>query len=118
MVRVDGRAIAKEIIDELKKQPRIGKKLAVVMVGADKASLAFVRRKEAVARELNIPFEIFQFNADDAESEVYERIRSLSLDETVGGIILQLPLPKRFNRDALIGAIAVHKDVDNLSGKA
>lgn len=118
MLKIDGKAIAQGIIEGLKKQPRPEKMLAAVVVGADAASLSFVRRKELVARELGIAFELFQFSATDAESEVYERVRSLSHDGRVGGIIVQLPLPARFDRAALIAVIAVHKDVDNLTGRA
>ncbi len=118
MLTIDGKAIARGIIEGLKKQPKPEKILAAVLVGDDKASLSFVRRKELVARELGIAFELFQFSAIDTANEVHERIRSLSHDEAVGGVILQLPLPARFNRDALIAAIDIHKDVDNLSGRA
>ena len=56
--------------------------------------------------------------ATDTEDEVEGRIQALSHDEQVGGIVLQLPLPKRFNRDAALARIDPKKDVDNLTGRA
>lgn len=118
VLKIDGAAIAQNSIDVLKKQPRPKKTLAAIVVGNDQASLTFVRRKLAIARELGIAFDFFQFSATDTEDAVAERMRGLSHDERVGGIVLQLPLPARFDRDALIAAIAIRKDVDNLTGRA
>lgn len=116
VLKIDGAAIAQNSIDALKKRPRPKKTLAAILIGNDHASLTFVRRKSRVARELGIAFDFFQFSATDTEDTVRERIRDLSRDERVGGIVLQLPLPARFDRDALIAAIALRKDVDNVTG--
>lgn len=118
MLKIDGTAIARKIIDALKKLPRPTKNLVAVLVGASAASLTFIRRKAAVARELGIGFELFQFSVTDTEDAMVRRIRALSCDERVGGIVLQLPLPERFCRDALIAVIVPHKDPDNLTGRA
>lgn len=119
VLKIDGAAIAQKIIDGLKTRPRPEKLLAVVLIGNDKASFTFTRCKSAVARELGVAFELFQFSVTDyAEDAVEERIRSFSRDERIGGIVLQLPLPERFDRDTLIATIDVCKDVDNLTGKA
>lgn len=118
VLKIDGAVIAQNIIHKLKQSPRPKKILAAVLVGSDHASLTFVRRKSRVARELGIAFDFFQFSATDTEDEVAERIRGLSHDERVGGIVLQLPLPARFDRDALIATIAIRKDVDNVTGHA
>lgn len=118
MIRIDGAAIAQKIIDGLKARPRLQKSLAVVLVGNDKASLVFVRRKCAVARELGIIFTVHQFSVSDRQDAVIDCIRQLSDDAQVGGIVIQLPVPHGFNRDALIAALDPKKDVDNLTGMA
>lgn len=115
MKKIDGKAIARNIIDELKKQPRPSKKLVAVLVGVDAASQAFLRQKEKTANELGIEFQLHQLSETDAEDEIEERVRTLSSDAAVGGIIVQLPLPRRFNANAVIKAIDPKKDVDALT---
>ncbi len=118
MIRIDGAAIAQKIINRLKIRPRLEKSLAVVLVGNDRPSLAFVRSKEAVARELGIVFMVRQFSVTDGQDAVIECIRQLSDDAQVGGIVAQLPVPHGFSRDALIAVLDPKKDVDNVTGRA
>jgi methylenetetrahydrofolate dehydrogenase (NADP+)/methenyltetrahydrofolate cyclohydrolase len=86
--------------------------LAVVMVGEDPASAIYVRNKVRACEELGMRSQVHRFSSDAEEQAVIERVRLLNDDPAVHGIIVQLPLPKRFDMRAVIKSIAVQKDVD------
>lgn len=117
---IDGRRIAQEEravlrgrIDVLVRRGlRPG--LAVVMVGEDAASKVYVRNKVRACEELGMRSEGRRFPHDAAQEAVVGRIRELNNDPAVHGIIVQLPLPKRFDLRAVVEFIAVHKDADGL----
>lgn len=117
-MKIDGQAVAAYIYDALRQMPASRKRMVAVCMGADDASLSFIARKEAAAQSLGIVFERVLFLGDEPQDTVFAAIRALASDASVGGIILQLPVPKRYDRHALIGAIGAKKDVDNLSGFA
>lgn len=114
---IDGRAIAREIITYLKTLPHPKKKMVAFLVGGDPSSLSFLKKKEEVARELNIPFTLYQYK-DETEESVLESFSSICSDENVGGVILQLPLPESFNREKFFSLLPPKKDVDNLARKS
>ncbi len=118
MAIIDGRKIADELIAVLTARPAPSRALAVVMVGGNDASRAFVARKQAVAERLGISFRLHDITENASQDVIEKLLRELSVDAGVGGIVLQLPVPKDFNRDALIAVIDIKKDVDNLTGKA
>jgi len=111
---IDGRAIAKRIIAELKRKPKPKKILAAILVGRDHASISFLKQKERVAHELGIRFKLHKLSGLPSEDTLLRLIKKLNRDRSVGGIVLQLPLPKKYNRDRAIAAIAAKKDVDAL----
>lgn len=117
-MKIDGQAIAAGMYAELRRMPVPHTRMVVVLMGANEASLSFVARKEAVAQSLGIGFERVIFSGNEPQDAVLTAIRALALDDSVGGIILQLPVPKAYNRHVLISAIGRAKDVDNLSGFA
>jgi methylenetetrahydrofolate dehydrogenase (NADP+)/methenyltetrahydrofolate cyclohydrolase len=86
--------------------------LAVVMVGEDPASAIYVRNKVRACEELGMRSQVHRFSSDADQQAVIERVRLLNDDPAVHGIIVQLPLPKRFDMRAVIKSIAVQKDVD------
>jgi methylenetetrahydrofolate dehydrogenase (NADP+)/methenyltetrahydrofolate cyclohydrolase len=86
--------------------------LAVVMVGEDPASAIYVRNKVRACEELGMRSQVHRFSSDAEEQAVMARVRLLNDDPAVHGIIVQLPLPKRFDMRAVIKSIAVQKDVD------
>ncbi len=92
--------------------------MVAVLIGGDAASASFLARKAAIAKSLGIGFELVSFSGLEPEDDIVRALRSLVADQSVGGVILQLPVPKAYNRDALIGAVGTQKDVDNLSGYA
>ena len=86
--------------------------LAVVIVGDDPASRVYVRNKAKACGETGIYSEIHEFSEDASEQGVIERIQELNLDPRIHGILVQLPLPRRFETGKVIASIAAEKDVD------
>ncbi len=117
-MRIDGRKIAEGIYEGLKYLPIPQRRMIAVLVGGDKASASFLARKAAAAQSLGIGFEIVSFSGIELEEDIARSITLFAKDSLVGGIVLQLPVPAAYNRDVLIRAIGIVKDVDNLSGQA
>lgn len=113
---IDGRKIANELIARLKESPAPKKFLAAVIVGGDAASVSFINQKEKVAKELGVDFRIEKHGADVTENALIGTLANLGEDKDCGGIILQLPLPAHMNRESVIEAIPIEKDVDVLRG--
>ncbi len=86
--------------------------LAVVLVGEDPASQIYVRNKGLQAREAGMNSFEHRLPATTTQAELLARIAELNQDPTVNGILVQLPLPKQIDAQAVIEAIAVAKDVD------
>jgi methylenetetrahydrofolate dehydrogenase (NADP+)/methenyltetrahydrofolate cyclohydrolase len=86
--------------------------LAVVLVGEDPASQIYVRNKERQAREAGMNSFEQRLPATATQAELLERIAGLNQDPAVHGILVQLPLPKQIDPEAVIEAIAFGKDVD------
>ncbi|HRD67228.1 MAG TPA: bifunctional methylenetetrahydrofolate dehydrogenase/methenyltetrahydrofolate cyclohydrolase FolD [Candidatus Competibacter sp.] len=86
--------------------------LAVVLVGEDPASQIYVRNKGLQAREAGMNSFEHRLPATATQAELLARIGELNRDPAVDGILVQLPLPKQIDPDAVIEAIAVEKDVD------
>jgi len=114
---IDGAKIAENILRQLAKQSVPDKELAAVIVGDDSASLSFLRQKQRAAESLGVKFRIYQCDEAMAESTLIEKIASLSADPKIGGVIVQLPLPKKFDRVAVLNAIGIEKDIDVLNGE-
>jgi methylenetetrahydrofolate dehydrogenase (NADP+)/methenyltetrahydrofolate cyclohydrolase len=118
---LDGKALAEQIQAELKQQieqlqPQIGRPpgLAVVMVGDNPASAAYVRNKERSCANVGIASLGKHLPSDTSQAELAELIQSLNQNDKVDGILLQLPLPPSLDADSLLQAIAPEKDVDGL----
>ena len=114
MSLIDGKKIAQEILNELKKLFVPTKKLVAVLSGDDSASLSFLRQKEKVAHELGVDFATRQFPESLNQKELEDAVQKLSQDDSVGGVIVQLPLPSKYNRTKIVDVIDTEKDVDAL----
>src|SRR3989344_3289788 len=112
---IDGKAIADRLITALKKKEPLHKILAVVFVGDNVQSQSFLRQKEKVAGELGIQFDWHCFPDTIEEGALISEIEAIGKDAKVGGIIVQLPLPAKFNRDRVIAVVASQKDIDALT---
>ena len=86
--------------------------LAVVLVGEDPASQVYVRNKVAACEKAGIHSVMERYPASLTEEELLERVRALNADDSIHGILVQLPLPAHMNAHKVIEAIAAEKDVD------
>ena len=118
---VDGKKIAKEIRKKLKiscdelKEKGITPKLAVIMVGEDKASQVYVRNKSKVCDEIGIEFEEFILDKNIKQEEIIKLIDNLNKDNNVHGILLQSPIPEHLDINEAFKKIAPEKDVDGFN---
>jgi len=118
---LDGKALAERIQADLKEriqalQPQIGRPpgLAVLMVGDNPASAAYVRNKERACTKVGIDSFGQHFAANTTQSELQQVIQALNQDERVDGILVQLPLPDHLDAVALLHHIDPDKDADGL----
>lgn len=87
-------------------------RLAVILVGDDVGSISYVKGKEKAALEVGINITTYHYNDSITEKELEDKIISLNHDNTVDGILVQLPLPKHIKQDKIIDLISPNKDVD------
>ena len=118
---LDGKALAHQLQQQLKQriqelQPQIGRSpgLAVVMVGDNPASAAYIRGKERACSKVGITSFGRHFPAQISQEELRQVIDELNQDHRVDGILVQLPLPNHLDSAALLQAINPAKDVDGL----
>ena len=116
--KIDGKAVAASVRDNvaeavknLPSQPT----LAVVLVGDDPASHVYVRNKIKFTEETGMRSLERRLPADSAQEDVVKIVRELNADAEVDGILVQLPLPKGMDSDAVIAEIDPSKDVDGLT---
>ncbi len=86
--------------------------LAVILVGEDAASQVYVRNKVNACAQAGLRSEKITYPADVEPQRVLTRIAELNADPTIHGILVQLPLPRHFDSDAVLAAICPDKDVD------
>lgn len=115
---IDGKAIAADLrakvktaVGDLSGQPT----LAVVLVGEDPASQVYVRSKIKFTKQCGMRSLERRLPADATQDQVVETVRALNADDSVDGILVQLPLPKGLDSDAVIEEINPAKDVDGLT---
>lgn len=115
---IKGLEVAKQIRQNMKeevialKKQAITPKLTVILIGDDPASHSYVNGKEKASKEIGIESEIIRLKDDISEADLLDEIDKLNNDETVDGILVQLPLPKHINEQKVIEAIHPDKDVD------
>jgi methylenetetrahydrofolate dehydrogenase (NADP+) / methenyltetrahydrofolate cyclohydrolase len=118
---LDGKQLAQQLQADLAVtiqtlQPKVGRApgLAVIMVGDNPASAAYVRNKERACTQMGMVSFGHQLSASVSQAEVLQLIETLNLDPRVDGILVQLPVPEHLDAEALLYAIAPDKDVDGL----
>lgn len=89
--------------------------LEVVLVGEDPASQVYVRNKERASNKVGMRGAVHRLPADSSEAAVVELVQRLNADDTVDGILVQMPLPKQIDAERVIGLIDPGKDVDGLT---
>ena len=118
MTLLDGKKVAREIqnklqikIDSLPVKPG----LCVIMVGSKDESLIYVTMKLKKCKEMNINTYFFNFNEDDGEDIIINKINEMNECVAVHGILVQLPLPKHLDTDSILNAVSKDKDVDGFN---
>lgn len=118
---INGKKLAKEIREDLKikceelKGKGIKPKLAVVMVGDDKASQVYVRNKSKVCDEIGIEFEEHLLDSNIEQKVLIEVLEKLNKDNNVHGILLQSPIPAHLDINEAFRTISPEKDVDGFN---
>ena len=115
---LDGKAVSLKVkesvkvrADELKKFG-VEPTLAVVLVGEDKASQTYVRAKEKACNEYGIKSVAHRLSENTTQNELLALINVLNLDDSIHGILVQLPLPRHIDTNVVLAAIDPRKDVD------
>ncbi|HAR4713842.1 TPA: bifunctional methylenetetrahydrofolate dehydrogenase/methenyltetrahydrofolate cyclohydrolase FolD [Staphylococcus aureus] len=115
---LDGKQIAKDYRQGLQNQVEALKekgftpKLSVILVGNDGASQSYVRSKKKAAEKIGMISEIVHLEETATEEEVLNELNRLNNDDSVSGILVQVPLPKQVSEQKILGAINPDKDVD------
>ncbi|MGC7784643.1 bifunctional methylenetetrahydrofolate dehydrogenase/methenyltetrahydrofolate cyclohydrolase FolD [Staphylococcus epidermidis] len=115
---LDGKQIAKEYRQRLKNQVNDLKeygftpKLSVILVGNDGASQSYVKSKKKAAEKIGMISEIIHLDESTSEEVVLSELNRLNNDDTVSGILVQVPLPKQASEQKVLEAINPEKDVD------
>ena len=116
---LDGKALAKQIRSELAEQVAdfiqnhsTTPTLAAVLVGSDPASEVYVRNKRRDCEEVGMRSQLHKLGEETTQEELLQLVSKLNNDSEVHGILVQLPLPKQIDTEAVLEAIAPQKDVD------
>lgn len=115
MTIVDGKKIAEEILAEQKKiidDRKLKPKLAAVLIGDDEASRIYINEKRKKSKIIGIDFELFELQSNIKQTKVTDLIKKLNDDKKVSGIIVQFPIPKTFDANAIVKTIDPKKDAD------
>jgi len=113
----DGKKIRDDILKNLADKVVLMSRhpiLAEILIGNDSVSKQYAQLKKKMAEKTGITFNIYTFSEKDSEEEIVECIKFLNQDDEVNGIMIQIPVSKKFDRDRLISAISEEKDVDGL----
>ena len=120
---IDGKAISAALYDEMRQEveemeKQYGRRpgLTVVIIGEDPASQVYVRNKEINAKKVGLVSDVVRMPEQTTQEELLGVISRLNADDTVDGILVQLPVPKHIDKDAVIAAVAPDKDVDGFFG--
>ena len=118
---INGKELAKRIRGELKKRVdelklhNVNPKLAVIMVGSDKASEIYVRNKSRACEEIGIEFEEFLLDEKTTHKELIDLIENLNARDDIHGILLQSPIPAHLDIREAFDKIDYKKDVDGFN---
>ncbi|VTX86226.1 Bifunctional protein FolD protein [Campylobacter jejuni] len=118
MTLLDGKALSAKIKEELKEKNQFLKSkgiescLAVILVGNNPASQTYVKSKAKACEECGIKSLVYHLNENTTQNELLALINTLNHDDSVHGILVQLPLPDHICKDLILESIISSKDVD------
>ncbi len=117
---IDGKKLAETIltkakkkIDHLKVKPVLG----VILIGNNPASVSFIKQKSIACDKVGVNFKLFQLSENLSENDLINRIKKICANKQNHGIIIQLPLPKKFDTEKILNLIPPRKDIDALNRK-
>ena len=120
-IKIDGKAIAQDVKERVRqaaselKNQGVSPCLATVLIGENPASATYVRNKHKACQEVGIGTKDHKLDAKITQTELNQIIDNLNSDDSVHGILVQLPLPEQLNEFATISRISPIKDVDGLT---
>lgn len=116
---IDGKAVGADVVEKVKagtlkliEETSVTPGIAVIIVGEDPASQVYVRNKSLRADECGFKSETHKLSADISEADLLALVEKLNNDDTIHGILVQLPVPDHIDDGKVIQTIAPHKDVD------
>jgi methylenetetrahydrofolate dehydrogenase (NADP+)/methenyltetrahydrofolate cyclohydrolase len=115
---IDGKKLAVEIIQDLKKEREKIKekiKLGVILVGDSASALSFIKRKKEVAKKLAIDFRVYLYPSTIKSKDLRKEVSKICRIPEMKGVVVQLPLPEKINTPTVLNAILEDKDPDCLS---
>ena len=118
MILLDGKTLKQKILDNLKEEVshlEVKPKLVVIQVGNDPASCVYVKQKANMAKYIGYDFLHLEIDSNITQAKLLEIINDLNFDDTVDGILVQMPLPKQLDANIIANAIFSVKDVDGLT---
>jgi len=117
---LDGKKVAASIREEVKaevaalRERGLAPKLSVILAGDDPASVVYARSKEKSCKNIGIDFELFTLPGSASEEELLAQLDKLNKDDSVHGIMIELPLPKHMDKKKVLEAVLPVKDVDGV----
>lgn len=117
---IDGKALSQIFLQQVKEQVREmpeKPELAAVLIGDDQSSHLYVKLKKKACAECDIPFHRYLFATHHSEQEIIDCLEFLNNDPAITGILVQLPLPKKYHTDNIVSALDYRKDIDGFHPK-
>ncbi len=117
---IDGKGIAAKVLEAAKSRVSglsFKPVLAVVLVGEDPASKLYVQKKQDACENVGIESKLVSFPETISQQDLIAKIEALNSDESVNGILVQLPLPKGLDRNAVLETVSPSKDVDGFTAE-
>ena len=115
---LDGKHIKSIILDEIKEEVKtlsVRPKLVVVQVGNNEASNVYIKQKKNMCEYVGYDYEHIKLESNITESKLLDVINGLNNDDSVNGILVQLPLPAGIDSNKVVNSISPLKDVDGLT---
>ena len=112
---IDGNLIANNILNEIQiklEEYNNKPKLGIIILGNNPASLLYIKKKQEACKKIGINIIIKNLHINSSENDIINIISQMNLDDSINGIIVQLPLPKHLNEEKILNTIDYYKDVD------
>ncbi len=115
---IDGKKCSLELLEKIRQEVALFKtkpKIVDIQIGYNAASEVYIKNKEKTALANGIDFECVRFDENAEVEDIKTKIKELNIDNSIDGILVQMPLPKKFDSKDIINTIIPSKDVDGLT---